>query len=277
MTRLLLLALLGCSVAPVSQSVPDTAPAQSDEDRWFATQAAMLDPNCYHEAGTAAGTLDITVSDGHVWYATNMFAVYYNDPLDVSQDAFPGTRRSGFLRPLDARRSVPLSAGTRVRSNIGINVAYVFYCDPQTAWSFDTRYADNPRGLYYERLRRLSELPVHEVILEATGGGALSDDLHVDLPAAPILLTSASVYDASWMTIGCADGSVPPLNLLSEINNSHAVRFAESLLQPIGGCPLRVALQKGSNADSPGSTDPAIAYPIHGSGSLTYIELPTDW
>ena len=63
---------------------------------------------------------------------------------------------------------------------------------------------------------------------EAIGGGALDDDLHVDMPAAPAILTSASVYDASWITVQCA-GWPQPSNVLFEINNSHAVRFAETL------------------------------------------------
>lgn len=269
---------LGCTPR-LATSTADSL-VLSDEDRWYATQAALLDPRCYQLDATSAGALDVTVPAGRTWYVTNAFAVTYGSPQFVAQDAYPNSRRSGFLRPLDARRSVALSAGTRVRNNAGINVAYLFRCDPDDVWSLDARYATDPRGLYYGRLARLTSLPISEVVLEVTGGGALTDDVHADLPTcAAVMLIAASVYDTAWSTIGWpASSPATPLNLLSEINNSHAVRFAESILQPLScGDGLRAAVQKASNADAPGSTDPAIAYPIHGSSNLVYQALPTDW
>lgn len=268
----LLLALLACA-----------SPAETED---YAIRAAMLDPACYTMAGTAAGGLDVTVPTGHSWHVTNAFAVYYGDPISVSQDAFPLTRRTGFLRPLDARRELTLGAGTRIRSNTGINLAYVLYCDPADLWASDSRYTTDPRGLYYERLQLLRTIPTESVALEATGGGAITDEIHAALPAVPLILTSASVYDASWVTAGCP-AWVSPANVLSEINNAHAVRFAESIQQPMPACGARVTLQKGSLGDTWGpaagpvgvffSADPAVANPIHGSGFVTYQRLPKVW
>lgn len=268
-----------CSAPGVATSASSST-VLSDEDRWYATQAALLDPRCYQLAATNSATLDITVPDGHSWWVTNAFAVTYGDPQFVAQDAFPNTRRSGFLRPLDARRAFALSAGTRVRNNLGISMAYIWYCDPDLVWSADPRYLADPRGLYFGRLARLSSLPISETVLEVTGGGALTDDVHADLPACgAVMAVAASVYDAAWITIGWpAEAPAVPLNVLSELNNSHEVRFAESVLQPLPcRSGLRLSVQKASNADVPGSTNPAIAYPIHGSGSLVYQVLPSDW
>ena len=277
---LVLLLALGCSTARDLATSPAASLLMSDEDRWYATQAALLDPRCWHLDATSSGALDVTVPADHTWYTTNAFAVTYGSPQFVSQDLFPNSRRSGFLRPLDARRPVALSAGTRIRNNAGINVAYLWRCDPDDVWSVDARYATDPRALYYGRLARLASLPISEVVLEVTGGGALTDDVHADLPSCgAVMLIAASIYDTAWSTIGWpATDPATPLNLLSEINNSHAVRFAESILQPmLCRDGLRVAVQKASNADAPGSTDPATAYPIHGSASLLYQVLPTDW
>lgn len=282
MVKLALIFLIGCTTAEARMTEATTF--TTDEDRYFATQAALLDPRAYHLSGTVFGDLDVTVPDRHTWFATNTFAVYYNEPQDVAQDSTPGTRRSGFLRPLDARRAFALSAGTRVR-NIGrgtsyqINTAYIYYADPQDVWDIDARYTADPKGLYYSRLARLATLPISEAIIEVNGGGAINDDVHLDLPAfGSAMLVNVSVYDASWMTIGWIDNLGIPLNVMNEVNNSHSVRFAESVMQPIRFGPgLRVTLNKGSNADMPGSTDPAIAYPIKGSGSLVYQVLPSDW
>ncbi len=268
----------------------------NDADFLAATQAALLDPRCWKEVSTTSGKLDVTVPAGHTWYTTNSFAVTFGDTQFASQDNYPNSRRSGFIRPLDVRQTMPIPGGTRIKNNAGINTAYVFYCDPQTVWDIDARYTMDPSGLRDSRLRQLAQLPVRSAVLEVTGGGSIDDDVHLDLDAfdpvthapLPIMVIGTSVYDASWLTIGCADNRVVPLNVMDEINNSHAVRFGHSTQQPIDlSCPLRVVLRKGTLGDTigpaasptgvPYSINPAIAYPIHGSGSIVYQVLPSGW
>lgn len=283
-----LAAITACTPATrtVTATVALTSYA-SDEDRYFATQAALLDPRCWHLAWTTSGALDVTVPEGHTWWTSNAFAVTYNDPLIVAQDTWPGSRSSGFLRTLDARGAVMLPAGTRIRNNqtlpptspYRINTAYLWYADPVEVWDVDERYTTDPRGLYYRRLAQLETLELHSAVLEATGGGSLDDVLALAIPGdTDIIVTHVSVYDASWMTFGWpADGS-PPLNVADEINNSHSVRFTRSVLQPLPrGTGLQMALRKGSTSDAPGSTNSAIANPIHGSGSASWVCVPAGW
>lgn len=291
-TLLLALLFLGCSTStPAQLSTTSSATTFADaETEDFAVRAALLDPRCYAMIGVdpATDALDVTVPAGRGWWVTNAFAVYYGDPIDVAQDVFPLTRRAGFIRPLDSRRPLELGAGTRVRNAVGIHLAYLLYCDPAAVWALDARYTADPRGLYYGRLARLRTLPTEMVVLEATAGGAINDDVHADLPAAPLLITSASVYDTSWVTVGCP-GWPSPANVLNEINNAHGVRFGESIEQPLPACGPRVAMEKGNAGAVLGpsatlaqvigaiSSDPAVAFPQHGSGSLTYQLLPEDW
>lgn len=292
-TRFLILALLASCTTRTVSPPPPTAEAISSlfadpETEDWAVRAALLDPACYSMVSTLgyAGSLDVTVPDGHAWHVTNAFAVHYGEPIDVAQDGIALIRRSGFIRPLDARRTLTLGAGTRIRGNVGVQPAYVFFCDPQVVWDTDPRYTIDPRGLYYQRLQRLRSIPTQSAVLESTSGGGIGDDLHLYLPAQRLIITSASVYDSSWVVVQCPEwGS--DVNVLNEINNDHGVRFAESILQPLPGCGARVQLQKGTLGDTWGpatmatpslsSADPAVAYPIHGSGSLTFQVLPEDW
>jgi hypothetical protein len=250
----------------------------TSEDKYFATKAALLDPKAYHLASSPGLGFSATVPIGHTWYATNTFAVKYNTPRFKPQDTWPDSRRSGFLRPLDCRRNIDLPSGTIITGNQhGSADPYIYYCDPDDVWATDARYTTNPKGLYYDRIELLHSLPINELIIEATGGGSIDDVLVDTIPSTEdIFLTSASVYDASWLTIGWNEDVYHSLNVLSELNNSHSVRFAESIWQPM---PRRsgfvVTLKKGSLSDYNNSSNPAIAYPIKSSGNLTYKLLPT--
>lgn len=270
----------GCTSRSGIPSAVESGFVASDEDRYYATQAALLDPRCYHLITAVDGTLDVTVPDGHSWRVANAFAVTYGDPVIVAQDAWPGVRRSGFVRPLDVRRGVTLPTGTRVRRNDDNTTdSYLYYCDPDDVWGVDARYTADPKGLYFGRIVQLESMPLRDLVLEATGGGAITDDLHVEVPGdGPILVVGASVYDASWATLGWVDDLAHSVNLEHEINNSHSMRTGEGLLAPMPrGAGLVFTLCKGSTSDTPGSTDPAVAYPIKGSGSLLYHDLPSDW
>lgn len=288
-TRLLVLALVAaCAPHPSATTTPHrashaVASSTSDEDRYYATQAALLDPRCWHLASTTTGTLDVTVPAGRTWWTSNALAVMYGDPLIVAQDAWPGSRSSGFLRNLDARSAVRLPAGTRIRNNqtlpptepYRINTAYLWYADPAEVWEIDARYTTDPRGLYYARLAQLETLELRSVVIEATGGGSVDDVLTAMFPGTgDVILTHVSIYDASWMTVGWPADGTPPLNVADEMNNVRAVRFTRSVLQPLPrGSGLQIVMRKGSNSDLPA----ADAYPIHGSVTASGVVLPEGW
>jgi len=300
MKSLVIAALLGSACAPRAAPGRQATLARSsaiavgsDEDHYWATQAALIDPKCWRlVAATPSTTLDVTVPDSRTWWTSNTFAVYLGEPHVVAQDVFPLSRSSGFLRELDARRVAMLPSGTRVRSTAGSHAAYVYYCDPEEVWSTDDRYTTDARGLYYRRLARLETLPLESAILEAHGGGALSEIVRMDVPVTgPILLEAVSAYDVAWCLLGWSDTE---LNVLSEINNSHVVRYAAAVLQPIPWRgTLSAVLQKASPSDGagtyevsistigtvtiPSSGDPRTAVPIKGSCSYWYWILPSDW
>lgn len=283
--RTLALALL--LVACTNPRLAVTDSALTSEDRYWATQAALLDPRAYELHSTLVGGLDITVPEGETWHAVNSFAVYFNEPVVYAQDAYPLHRRSGFLRTLDSRRAFTLPAGTRIRSNTNISDAYIHVAIPERVWAIDARYQEDPRGLYFDRMDQLRTLPVRELVAEATGGGGLTDVVRVAIPTdfTAGMLIASSVYDASWATFG-------RFNLHDEINNSHSLRFASTMLFPferdgIGGDWF--VLQKGSTSDGANvgypsmsfpigsSTDPAWAFPIKGSANVVYQVLPEGW
>ncbi len=243
--------------------------ASDDEIAWWQDEAAKLDPLAYvyHENPTDA--LDVTVPDGHTWFATNLFNVEVNTairhffPLEG-----PDYRRAMFQRPLDARRATAYPAGTRFRGVTGENFSNVYACDPALVVGVDPRYQADPRGLYFERLQRLKALPVVEIWLEWDGGGDLAKSLTVDLPVFDAaMLIGASVYEGAWVELG-------HLNCMSEINNTHSVRFAESLLCPFMPTNIGGATITGQSGNDAGD---GAANPAHGSVSICYQVLPSDW
>jgi hypothetical protein len=262
--------LLACQaeLSSVSQSL------DHESDYWRA-QSALLDPDAYFLIYDSGHTLDVTVPAGHTWYVANAFHVRYNEPNILGEDGYPGYYKSGFLRPLDSRRTIALPAGTRVRSNIQQNGAYLWYADPAAVWETDVRYQVDPRGLYYERLQRLTTLPIHESILEARPWGETGTQLELPLPQfESAILVGASVFDATWLNVGI-------LNVMSEVNNVHTVRFAESLLAPFRrdriGNPV-VRLKAGNYAGhlNPDPNDPE-GWDKCGTGNILYQVLPADW
>ena len=217
----LLVALAACTVETSTVSQP----IDHEADHWR-TQAALLDPRAYVYLHDPGYMLDVTVPTGHAWHVVNMFQVLINEPQAISDDGYTGYRASGFVRPCDARQPLVLPAGTRIRSNVERNGAYVYYADPALVLD-DPRYTIDPRGLYYERLARLQTLPIRDAIIEWISNGVTGKSFTLTLPNdfTHAILVNASVYDAPWVLLG-------GINLLDEINNNHTVRFARSLMCP---------------------------------------------
>ncbi len=278
---LVALALVSCSTAPPGPDARAAALTATDaEARHWATQAALLDPRCWHLAWSSGSTLplDVTVPEGRTWYASNAYAATYNrdTAIAASQDDYPLARRAGAIRTLDARRTLALPAGTRVTSAPGIHEAYVWYADPVECWAADPRYADDARGLYYDRLARLETLPLLQVSSEATGGGSIDDVVRAPLPPGPLVLLHVAVQDAAWGTVSTGEDGAPPLNTIMELDNTRPVRFDAVILQPLPDLgPPRWLVGKKCAYD--GNQDPAVAMPIKHAVDVELVQLPEGW
>jgi hypothetical protein len=225
--KTLVLALVAaCSVETSSTAQLIDANA---ETAYWRTQAALLDPRAYVFLRDEGHTMDVTVPAGHAWYVANMFQVLIGEPQILSEDGYAGQYPSGFVRPCDARLPLVLPAGTRVRSNVLRNGGYVYYADPALVVDGDPRYENDPRGLYFERLQRLTTLPIRDVVIEWISNGITGKEFAATLPDDfdGAIVVNASTYDAPWVLLG-------GINLLDEINNNHTTRTARSLM-----CPFR--------------------------------------
>lgn len=292
MHRLILaLALASCSTAPPGRDAVPAAASLADtaEGRYWSTQAALLDPRCWHLLARQGDDpdFDVTVPDGHTWYASNALGITYGEPTGVAQDEWFGSRTSGAIRTLDSRRALALPAGTRIRNNhtdaapgtpgyYRVSQSYLWYCDPA-----DAPAVDDPRWLYFDRLARLETLPIRSARLEVIGGGSVGAGLRYTLTGtADIMIVGVEVYDVSWLTVGWL-GAVP-CNTLDEISNAHRHRAGAVVLQAFPRGPgIEIAVQKGNAGDVPGSDtdgiDPDWIRPLHGSALLLYVELPEGW
>lgn len=214
-----------CEVVDAGPPTPPPRPAPSARDvRRALLAAAAMDPACWHLDWSGVGELDVTTALGS--YSSNSLGVHFGDPDIWAEDAYPGARSAGANRLADARNALWIPAGTRIRSagcrtcsddpkkQWRTQLSYVWRCEPDSL-AARPRYAD-PIALLEERETALEALPLHHVIIEAIGGGSVTQDLHRDVPCSPpgIVVVYAGTLDGSWLTISTAAGRAlhrPPL------------------------------------------------------------------
>lgn len=233
------------------------------EKAYWADQAALLDPLAYEFV--VGNSWSRTVPTGETWYAINMYQVNFGN-----------STKAGFLRPLDVRRPVQLTAGTTF-TNFSSQSAYAYLCKPQLVFTADSRYTSDPKGLYFTRLDRLRQLAVNEIVGTITNASPNGTTVEVAFPTdfSYGLLTAASTYDASWSGLGNYDNSnvlLANLNNLNEINNDHAIRFAESIMAPFSRTIFPKLTVRGGNKAGDTTT-----VTLNGFGQMLYHKLPSDW
>lgn len=254
------------------------------EFEYWQAQAAMLDPDAYRWFN---GVFSTEVPAGNGWYVVNAYRCVLND--------------SGYLtfsvRPCDYRRYAYLSPGTKIRSQTTTppdadwvfsnpTLAQLYVCDPALVISTDARYVINPRALYFERLATLKTLQIQDIRAISTAGGDYEKYTNAFFPATfeNALMITAQAYDTAWVTLLEAGTLASGPNLMSEVNNWHSVRFAESAIAPFkrsqfSGIQTLAANYWGNPYIDPWGTGTAFGDPYNqpGYASIQYYILPTNW
>lgn len=234
-------------------------PEANEFDYWLRL-AVLLDPAAYvlHKGGS----WNVTVPDGTAWYSLNMW--------NVRLGASGGTiwqRRVGKL--WDA---LMLPAGTNLQDN-GLN-GMLYVCKPELVVNTDARYRD-PRGLFFERMARLKTLPLVDINMSISAGGAVTNN--VASAAFPTdfskgMIVAAHIFDGAWTITANGPGPSDGLmNLTDEISDAHALRFAESMLLPFNRASHPYVQIHAGNVD--GASGTALA----ANGGVLYHKLPSDW
>lgn len=254
-------ALVYDDAPPPATCGPSTDPETYD----WQVRAASLDPRAFVLMIDPGKTLDVRVPAGHTWYAINAFNLKVGDAgtsLWIKSEWNPAAYSDTFfLRTLSVEHRLAFPAGTRIRheaqeepepflngNGCGLNHicgdsddywhrngTFLYFFDPAGIFPVDSRYCTNPRGLYFERMRRLeTELQTRHTIVETFSGGDFNREpgRYLDEPAVTgdeyeaAIAVGVSWYEITWCTLGRG------INTLIEVNNHHNVRFADAIIAP---------------------------------------------
>lgn len=210
-------------------------------------RAALLDPDAYDVLyGTSQSD---TVTANEIWYVVNAWYV------DSDSSGL-----NWFQRPADVNRAHPLPEGHTLET--GTSSASMFYlCKPELVISGDSRYIDDPRGLYYERLMRMATLTQYQVGDVDTGNSGVNESFPADFTNGLALHTSS--HDVAWLTLQHSTGNTA-MNTLNEISDTNRIRFAEPTLFPFKRTTWPTIRVRGASE-------------TEGRAVLTYVKLPGDW
>jgi hypothetical protein len=190
-----------------------------DEVAWWQEQAALLDPDAY--VFTFQDAHSEAVTAGETWYLVNGWH------MDGGSGAF------WHHRPADVNRALALSAGTTIATGTApsSNVAFKYVCKPSLVIAGDSRYTTDPRGLYFDRIRKLQrELTQYKVNATRVDNTVTTTAFPTDFTDGMII--HASWHDIAWTTLYESGSSTPVINLHNEISDEHGLRWAEPLLMP---------------------------------------------
>lgn len=215
--------------------------------------AALLDPLAYEYV--EANNSDQTVPANEVWYVQEGWN------LESSVSAANWFHRGG-----DVRDSVPISSGTVLGTDedpAGPGApAHMYLCKPSLVTGSDARYTSDPRGLYFERMRRLkTELAQYTIGHANTGSGQVSTTLPDDFTNGMYL--HVSTQDVAWVIpryVSTDSGLITQM----EINDADPIRVAAVALIPFVRDDFPDIVSQGSSLST-------------GRVVLRYSKLPVDW
>ena len=212
------------------------------ENLYWKDKAAALEPDAYRYYRNTT----VTVPECETWYAMNLWWVWGSVGNSWT-----------FLRQADADKLLMLPSGTSIAAVHNPN-AFAYICQPQLV--FDERY-DLARELYFERLARLRELPLH-TIGTATQGQASQKAVSFPTDFEKGLIVSVSTFDLAWTILTGPNGAA--INTLNEISDNFRIRFSEPVMIPFNRS-IFTAMRVQGLAN------------LHGQSTLHYYKLPENW
>jgi hypothetical protein len=214
------------------------------ENLFWRDKAAALDPAAYtYHRGSNA---NVTVPEGETWYAINLWWIWGSVGNSWS-----------FFRQADTERMLMLPAGTSLKTTKAETFAYL--CRPALVLD-DPRYEDG-RGLYFERLARLRELPLH-TIGTATQGQHTQKTIPFPTDFERGLIVAVSTFDLAWTIL--VGPNFAAINTLNEISDRNPIRFSEKVTIPFQRSVFTAMRIQGLSNYS-------------GQSTLYYCKLPVDW
>lgn len=226
----------------------------ADETLWWRDLAALLDPAAYE--WIEGSNLTETVPSDETWYLVSAWYL-----------VGPGTR-GWFHRHGDIHEALPLSPDTALTTwTAGTSpgpsgaTSFMYLCKPSLVVDGDSRYADDPRALYFDRIRAIGELEQFEVGVTDTGTSGAETAFPTDFDNG--LVIHASTHDVAWTILSnVADDA--GLILQDEISDSDRVRFASRVLLPFVRADFPSVRIRGANLSE-------------GRSVVRYLKLPEGW
>jgi hypothetical protein len=233
-----------------------SALTQAEQEFWQ-NQAALLDPAAF--TWVIGASFSAAIPSGEIGFLMSAWNASLNGTGQI------------YLR--DPRAPLPLPGGTTVRGTTNVG-SFAYYCRPAVVVATDTRYTDDPKGLYYARLARLQQLTLYslDLLTPAAANQLYTVAFPPDFTAA--LIVGAQCYDASW--VGLRDsGAAGSLPLGPEVSDSHEFRWGAAYQLPF----LRATFPSLSARN--GQIAPSVNFggtsDLNGNVSVQYVVLPSDW
>lgn len=234
---------------------------EGNEKKYWQERAALLDPRAYvlrSKANLGAGYSE-TVPEGENWLLINVFYCRIaGGPLFYNH------------RVPDIDAAVPLTSGTRIEFHSSSSYSMYYSCRPQLVIASDSRYEDDPKGLYFDRLNALKNIQSSVIGVNIPYGTANGNNTDSLFPADfdDAICTSYSANDVSWAGLA---GNAGAMNLGNEISDDHQQRQGHKVLFPFSRSIFPRLRCRGSNAA--GNTGSYMS----GNGQITYVKLPSAW
>jgi hypothetical protein len=226
----------------------------ADEVSFWQDLAALLDPAAYEFV--VGSNTSRTVASGETWYLAS--AWYLQGPSGAAE----------FHRHGDIHEALPLTDGTVLTTWTAgttygppTGTANMYLCKPSLVTGGDSRYTDDPRALYFDRMRQIGELTQYTIGNANTGNTPIYTAFPTDFTNG--LVVHVSAHDIAWIDLTHV-GDDTGLTIHDEISDTNRCRFAMRCIIPF----VRTVFPK---IGFRGATQ------AEGNGTIRYLKLPGGW